>query len=305
MIEKIENVKLNLEFYSGKDLYSDGEIEDELLEICKAGNIEHALETSNKWPILYHLSNIRENLLEWYSFKDNSSVLEIGSGCGALTGLFCEKVEKVTCIELSKKRSMINAYKNKKYSNLEIYVGNFENIILEEKFDYITLIGVLEYSPSYINSKKPFHDFLLKIKSLLKPEGKIIIGIENKYGLKYISGAYEDHTGTLFSGIEEYKDFDHVRTFTRKEIINILDDMGLNKYEFYYPMPDYKMPKFIFSDNHKYNIGDMRNISQLYDNDCYHFFTEEIVFDNLCKNNMFPEFANSFLIFCESNEDME
>ena len=35
MKEKIGNVILNLDYYSGKDLYSDGKVEDELLEIVK------------------------------------------------------------------------------------------------------------------------------------------------------------------------------------------------------------------------------------------------------------------------------
>ena len=35
MLEQIGNVKLNLKFYNDIDLYTDGEIEDELLEIVK------------------------------------------------------------------------------------------------------------------------------------------------------------------------------------------------------------------------------------------------------------------------------
>ena len=35
----------------------------------------------------------------------------------------------------------------------------------------------------------PFENFLKKIKSLLKPDGKLIVAIENKYGLKYWCGA--------------------------------------------------------------------------------------------------------------------
>ena len=32
---EIGKVKLNLEYYEGQDLYSDGDIEDEILEIVK------------------------------------------------------------------------------------------------------------------------------------------------------------------------------------------------------------------------------------------------------------------------------
>lgn len=301
--QKIGQVKLNLNFYCGKDLYSDGDIEDELLEICKSGQISEALKNSNKWPILYHLSEKRENLLEWYDFDKNCDILEVGAGCGALTGLLCQKAKSVTCIELSKKRSSINAYKNINCDNLEIIVGNFEEIEFEKKYDYVTLIGVLEYAPAYINSQTPFEDFLKKIISLLKPNGKIIIGIENKFGLKYWAGAYEDHTGTIFSGIENYKDFDHVKTFTKNEFSNLLDSVGLSKQNFYYPLPDYKLPDLVISDAHSLKIGDIRNVSKLYDNNCFQFFSEDILYDNLCSDNMVSTFFNSFLVFCEPNKE--
>lgn len=289
--------KLNLKYYSGKDLYSDGDIEDELLEIVSTNeNYEEILKKDNRWPVLYHLSPIRQNILNWYVFGDDASVLEIGAGCGAITGTLCEHAGKVTCIELSKKRSMINATRNKKYDNLEIIVGNFEDIQINEKYDYITLIGVLEYSPSYINSEKPFHAMLKKIKEYLNPNGKVIIAIENKFGLKYLAGATEDHTGVLFDGINNYPNTSHVRTFTKPELMQILKECGYEQQAYYYPMPDYKMPTVIYSDDYLPKQGDIRNVTNVYDRERYQFFNEEVVYDQFCKDHMIDYFANSFLI---------
>lgn len=58
----------------------------------------------------------------------------------------------------------------------------------------------MEYQGSYTNSENPYKDFLKKIKQLLKPNGKLLIAIENQYGLKYWCGAREDHTGIPFEG---------------------------------------------------------------------------------------------------------
>ena len=115
-------------------------------------------------------------------------MLEIGSGCGAITGTLADKAKKVTCIELSKKRSLINAYRNKDKDNIEILVGNFEDIEKDivEKYDYITLIGVFEYGEAYISSEKPYENFLKIISKHLKENGKIIIAIENKLGSKIL-----------------------------------------------------------------------------------------------------------------------
>jgi SAM-dependent methyltransferase len=239
---------LNLTYYKGEDLYSDGDVEDKILEIFKSNeDIGKRLMRDDDWAILYHLSPIRQNILEWYDFDKNATVLEIGSGCGAISGLFCEKVKRVVGIELSKRRSMINAERNKQFDNLEIMVGNFEDIELTEKFDYVTLIGVLEYADSYINSEKPYEEMLRRVKKFLKPGGKLIIAIENKFGLKYWAGAMEDHTGNLFDGLEDYKSVSSVRTFSKIEIKDLLNDAGYKEKEYYYPIPDYKLPNVVYS----------------------------------------------------------
>ena len=70
MKRRIGNVTLDYTYYKGKDLYSDGEIEDTLLDIVKNKQQVNILYKSNQWPILYHLSNIRENLIDWYPFRE-------------------------------------------------------------------------------------------------------------------------------------------------------------------------------------------------------------------------------------------
>lgn len=294
MVDKI----LNLTFYKGSDLYSDGDIEDELLEIVQNNeDYTEILEKDNRWPILYHLSSIRQNLLDWYDYKKDGSVLEIGAGCGAVSGVFCRKTKRVVGIELSKRRATINATRNGKYGNLEIMVGNFEDVKLEEKFDYVSLIGVLEYSPLYINSKTPFEDMIARTREFLKEDGKLIIAIENKMGLKYLAGTPEDHTGVPFDGVNDYVGVSHVKTLTKNELEELLTNAGYKDIEFYYPMPDYKMPSVIYSDDYLPAPGDLRNVVNAFDRERYQTFNEEAVFDQLCKDHKFDYFANSFLIF--------
>lgn len=294
MIDKI----LNLTYYKGSDLYSDGDIEDELLQIVQNNDdYTEVLEKDNRWPILYHLSPIRENLLEWYDYKKEGSLLEIGSGCGAVSGVFCRKTKRVVGIELSKRRATINATRNGKYGNLEIMVGNFEDVQLDEKFDYVSLIGVLEYSPLYINSKTPFEDMIAKTRELLKDDGELIVAIENKLGLKYLAGAAEDHTGQLFDGVNDYEGITHVKTLSKDEIEDLLKNAGYKNIRFYYPMPDYKMPNVIYSEEYLPEPGDLRNVVNVFDRERYRTFDEEKVYDQLCKDKKFEYFANSFLIF--------
>lgn len=300
MEEYIGKVKLNYEFYKGSDEYSDGDIEDKMLDIVKntqnSYELEEKLMEEDEWAYLYHFSHIRQNVLDWYDFDKNGTTLEIGAGCGAISGLLCRKTKKVTAVDLSKKRSFINAYRNKEYDNLEIVVGNFEDIEFREQYDYVTLIGVLEYSIYYINSDNPFIDMLKKVKSLLKPGGKLLLAIENKYGLKYWAGSTEDHTGELFDGIQGYNNVDRVRTFSKGQLKKMLEKAGFEENDFYYPVPDYKLPIEIYSEGYLPKGGDIKTISPNYDRDRYVIFDEVLAFNSICEDGMFEEFANSFIV---------
>lgn len=304
MHEKIGCVELNLDYYEGSDTYTDGVVEDQILEIVKAMPKEEyhrVIEECADWSILYHLSEIRENIVNWIDFDGSESVLEIGSGCGAITGVLARKCHDVTCVDLSHKRSLINAYRNKEKENIEILVGNFETIYdkLEKKYDVITLIGVFEYAQCYIAAEKPFHEFLDMIKALLKEDGKLIIAIENQYGLKYWAGCQEDHIREVFSGLEGYRNTNRVRTFSRTKLEQLLGETGFVHTQFFYPYPDYKFPTAVYSDDYLPNAGALNNNIRNMDGDRMYLFDESMVYDGLIDSNMFPFFSNSFLVIAE------
>ena len=89
MTETIGKVTLNLDKYPGEDYYCDGSVEDEILEIVKKySTVEYdrIIAERKSWPILYHLSALRENIVDFLPIKKTDKVLEVGSGCGAITG---------------------------------------------------------------------------------------------------------------------------------------------------------------------------------------------------------------------------
>jgi len=291
--------KLNLDFYNGSDYYSDGDIENELLDIVKStNNYTEILAKDNRWPILYHLSPIRQNIINWYPFKDNASCLEIGGGCGAITGALCESLKEVKVVELSKRRASINFERHKHYSNLEIIVANLNDIQFDHKFDYITLNGVLEYAGAFTQTNDPYTDFLKQIKKYLKPEGKLIIAIENRYGLKYFAGAKEDHTCKEFDGITGYQTDKGIRTFGKNELSTLLTQGGYPKQDFYYPHPDYKMPLEIYSQDWLPDPSVYMSNTPNFDQERYDLFCEQEAYRGIIENNQFEFFANSFLVIC-------
>lgn len=298
-LEKIGKVTLNLNYYGGSDLYSDGAIEDELLDIVMNNEEEefnNVIAQKKDWAVMYHLSHIRQNIVRTADVDKNTSVLEIGSGCGAITGALADMSEKVTCIELSKKRSMINAYRNKNRENIEIMIGNFQDIEKDlGKYDCITLIGVFEYADAYIDSENPYVEFLNIIKKHLNEDGKIIMAIENKMGLKYFAGCREDHFGVYFEGIEGYSNTSGVKTFTKTGLEKMFEEIGLNN-KFYYPYPDYKFPTRIYSDEYLPKVGELTSNVQNFDRERMLLFDEAKAFDTVIKEEMFPVYSNSFLV---------
>ena len=109
-LEKIGKITLDLKHYEGTDVYTDGDVEDELLNIARdlsPVEFPKVIEERGSWPILYHLSALRENIVEWLPIKKTDKVLEVGSGCGAITGAFARKANSVTCVDLSKKQKNV------------------------------------------------------------------------------------------------------------------------------------------------------------------------------------------------------
>jgi len=299
-IEYIGKVALHYDCYSGKDLYEDGS-EDELLNIVSNhGENEYnsIIDQRKDWAILYHLSDIRENIVDWMPIGKSDEVLEIGAGCGAITGALARKAAHVDCIELSRKRSLVNATRHKDMDNIDIQVGNFQDVekSLTKKYQYITLIGVLEYAASYIKSDEPYVEFLNIIKKHLAPEGKIVVAIENKYGLKYWAGCKEDHLGTYYSGIEGYIGVDSVKTFSKNGLLKLGEESGLTDMEFYYPYPDYKLPMIVYSDDYLPKQGELTNNLRNFDAERMMVFDESKAFDNIISDGMFDIFSNSYLV---------
>lgn len=308
--EYIGKVKLDYSHYPGEDYYCDGAVEDEILDIVKNyAQVEYGriIEERKSWPVLYHLSEQRENIVNWLPIDKSMKVLEIGSGCGAITGALSAKAGRLDCVDLSRKRSLVNAYRHENCDNITINVGNFQDIEpdLDTDYDYALLIGVFEYGQSYIGGKTPFEDFLRIIRKHVKAEGHIAIAIESRYGLKYWAGCREDHLGTFFSSIEAYKDGGGVRTFSRKGLEDIFKAVGETEYNFYYPYPDYKFMTTLFSDKQLPRKGELYNNLRNFDRDRMLLFDEKAVYDGLLDEGQFPFFSNSYMVVLGSRPETD
>lgn len=282
---------INFKYYDGSDLYNDGEIEEKLLESYKNG----ITDFSDESDLFFYTTNIRQNIINWYPFKSNTKILEIGAGVGPITGALLSTGNAVTSVEGSKRRASIIYERYKKFDNLTISCGNYNSTEFKEKFDYIVLIGVFEYARIFSKNKNAFDVFFRNIIKNLKKNGIVLMAIENKLGLKYLNGMSEDHFKKPYIGIEDYNTDSRYETFSHKELKDFFDKYGYHS-KFYGVFPDYKLPSFIFSENYKLSEMDYKKFTS------YNYYDDAINFDpnnaskSFIKSGLSIEISNSFFI---------
>lgn len=264
---------------------------------------EEILGAIRDWPTEYHLSLARTNLLRGFDLSRFRSVLEIGCGCGAITRQLGELGLSVTALDGSFQRAAVTRTRCRDLSHVRVICENFETFDDSHQYDFVTLIGVLEYAPAFINSESPFEDMLLRAKSFLKPNGVLLIAIENLLGLKYFAGHEEDHVAKPFWGIQGLYQPRSARTLGRVEMDLLLERAGFKSRNYFYPFPDYKLPEVVISEagasHSTFNPADVvaAHDARSYNSAVNLAFDEGLVWESLCGNKLLPHMSNSFLIF--------
>jgi 2-polyprenyl-3-methyl-5-hydroxy-6-metoxy-1,4-benzoquinol methylase len=289
--------------------YNDGD-ESELRilsAIQNANEIDSLSDELEKhcidWPSTYHLSKRRGNLLRPFAanFK-NKTILEIGSGMGPITRLLGESGAIVLGLEGTSRRAQATRSRTRDLDNVLVLSEKFEDFKTDLKFDFITLIGVLEYSNLYTNAFNPHLEVLSRCYEMLKPGGSLILAIENKLGLKYFAGANEDHVGIPMFGLENRYTANSVRTFGRIELKKLLSDAGFSSSQFNSPLPDYKLTTSVISESgfrdnqfdHNALVIDSFTLDPQLPNMLN--FVPELVLDSIAENDLSLDLANSFLV---------
>ncbi len=281
-----------------KRLYEDENLEKQIYDIVSnENNPIEVIRQNNQYKYHYFLSPLRHGLLEWYPFEKEGSLLEIGSGYGQLTSLFTQKVNRVVAVEDSKSKCDIIS---KRAEDAIVMLSDFDDIQLDEKFDYIILCNVFEYAKSFFKSKNPYVDYLNYLKKFLKEGGVILLALSNRLGLKYFAGAKEEHANQFFYGLNGFNDTDIVQTFSKTELEDIINAAGFSKYKFFYPYPNHEIPQVINTDKTVNKIPFM-GVTEFPD-DRIQVFEEEIMNMTLSQDDLCQYFANSFLVEIRSSD---
>lgn len=234
------------------------------------GNIRPALDENQRLDYLYALSDQRETLLEWYDFRPDARLLQVGADYGAMTGLFRGSVEQVTVLDAEAEALETVKLRYPMARNIQYVAAELTEYAEAEAqaFDYVVFAGTLA---------APYEENIRAAKTLLKPDGVLIVAAANSLAMKYWAGTARE---------------EHAISKTR-----LLELLSAEHSRFYYPMPDYRLPVSIYSDSYLPKKGDLTRTVPAYDYPKYHMMDMGEGFDEVCEAGHFDLYANSYLVF--------
>lgn len=230
------------------------------------------------------LREIPKALLCWYNFRYDSKILYIGkedSYAEVLQG-YTNQIIYATCTQVLEKD----------------WQKQFK-----EYFDYVACIEMIEQEVC------PTEIFAL-IRKILKPDGILLLGMNNRLGLRYFCGDRDVYTGRNFDGIENYRrayvkkeDVFCGRMYAKEELQKMLLAAGWKKEEtqFFSVLTDLHNPSFIYADKYMPEEDLSNRVFPTYIHPSTVFLDEESLYQSLIDNKMFHQMANAYLIECSMN----
>ena len=248
----------------------------EVLDQMQAGvpwsqAVKKTFERQNSWLSSIVTDPNRIKFLETSPPKKEDEILDIGAGWGQFS-LPLAKTNNVCSLEPTPERVRFiqAAAKQEKIERNMCFLGaDYMDITFQSRFDMILCIGVLEWVGVFRNGSPPKQCqqmFLKKIHEELCPGGRLVIGIENRMGLKYILGNRDDHTGiadiscydqSLAERLFKEETGRELRCFTysMEEYRTMLLEAGFKNIAFHAAFPDYKLPQVILPANNSDSVN--------------------------------------------------
>jgi SAM-dependent methyltransferase len=193
-----------------------------------------------------------------FPMQSGWKVLDVGAGWGSLSAILATLCGQVAALESSLERArFIQArIEQDRLDNLVAVHGDLSHPPLRPNtFDLVALNGVLEWlgwADTSRNTRTVQIELLRNARRLLKPEGWLYIGIENRFGISYWLGAM-DHSYLKYTSLMP-RPLAHAvtrlakghtyRTYTYSPIgyRRLLEQAGYRDIQFYGVMPSYSRP---------------------------------------------------------------
>ncbi len=238
---------------------------DVLLSICEKKDFlevrKYIEEKLHRTDFIF--GQARSDFLYLSNLDKNSVCLDIGCGLGVHTFNMAKIAKEVYACDLSTKRVRFCEHRMEMedIKNIKLYHSDISSLPFDkEKFDFIVMNGVVEWLGEQNKNKSPRADQindLKKVQSLLKKDGVLYIGIENRYAGTYLHNA-KDHNRLKYTTflprflanvVTKIRIGKPYRTYTYgiSGYKKLLKDSGFDtsKTLFYIAHPGYNLPQYL------------------------------------------------------------
>lgn len=227
---------------------------------------------------------LTKGAIVWYGFKSDSKILYIYS-------------EQKDCV--------IEKFLKSKGKAIACNICDIEELpetdeqMADEQtdtYDYIIALNIIEPDDNPTQ-------LLKKIKSLLSPHGRLILGAQNRLAVKYFCGDRDPYTNHNFDGIDNYRSIIEAdkkeikgRCYAKNELSEMLNKAGLVHNKFYSVMPDLQETQLVYAEEYDPKEELSMRYFPMYNYPDSVFLDEAYLYTTLIKNNMFHTMANAFII---------
>ena len=273
--------------------------EEELLRIAREENLEEPsllFREKRSFSVLAAYSDQRENAVLWLPIRKTDRVLELGAGCGALSGRLGKMAGEVTSFTGSETLAEAGRLRWKELKNLSFQSGDFRQALKggKESYDWIIAGDERAVSPE---------DFPL-LREHLREGGALFLAVTNPYGLPYFAGCPDPGSGRLFEGIEGYPERQSFRGRALSEWKDAFRKAGFEEPSVRYPFPDELFCNRLFSDDFLPARGELKNETRFLPYGRMRLFDEQRAFDHVREDGLFPVFSPGYYLVAGRGEEL-
>ncbi len=206
----------------------------------------------------------RANLIEWLPFEKDQSIVIHSSAPNAVIDM------------LRGKGVQLQVLSDAQVEKLAMNPG-------KGSLDCILVLGM------EVDAK-----FLAGLHRKLKPEGRLVVLLHNKYGMSYFAGkpAYREQ---YFASLEECEG-KRSNFYSLKGMEKLFEEAGIREYSKFYMDPDGEFVTNVYSDNYLPKTGDCNLKPRNFTYDRLAMFDEAQALNQAVQEGMFPVFANDYLV---------
>ncbi len=230
------------------------------------------------------ISRVQTGILSWYEFRADQYVLYVGDEAEPVYGFLKQMATDGKIQDLSL-----------------ISVESLSDIAeSDKKFDYVISIASFE-------KVQDTNTVIKQMSSLLSHKGHLLLGMNNRFGIRYFCGDRDKYTDRNFDGIENYRrvyskneDTFYGRMYSLDEMKMILKSAGWQDEDIvsYSVFSGLDYPQYIFADGYTPNEDLVNRLRPKYRYPNSVFLEEDQLYSGLISNGLFHKMANAYLLDC-------